>query len=102
MKRMVKRFGKLIVASFVIMVIGLVTFLTTPIWLQFGADTDIPGFCILIAGVAVYIIGLIRRRKLSGVKLIALITLASLLSIPMLFLMASIIYYLVTGKELGW
>ena len=97
-----RKFGKLTMVSFVIMGIGLVTFLSTPIWLQFGIDVDIPGFFTLIAGVAIYIIGLIRRKKLSRIKLVALVILASLLSIPMLFLIASLIYYFITGEELGW
>jgi hypothetical protein len=101
MKRVVDKFGKLIVASFIVMGVGLVTFLSTPIWFQFGIDTDIPGFCTLLAGIAICIIGVIRRKKLSRVKLVALIVLASVLSIPMLFLVVSLIYYSITGKELG-
>jgi membrane protein implicated in regulation of membrane protease activity len=88
--------------SFVIMGIGLVTFLSTPIWLQFGIDVDIPGFFTLMAGIAIFNIGLIRRKKLSGVKLVVLVVLTSVLSIPMLFLIASLIYYFITGEELGW
>ncbi len=102
MKKVVDKFGKLVVASFIVMGVGLVTFLSTPIWLQFGMDTDIPGFCILLAGVAICIMGLARRKKLSGVKLVALVVLASVLSVPMLFLIASLIYYFITGEELGW
>jgi hypothetical protein len=102
MKKMIKKFGKLITASFIVMGVGLVTFLSTPIWLQFGIDTDIPGFFTLIAGVAICIMGLIHRKKLSRVKLVALVVLASVLSIPMLFLIVSLIYYFITGEELGW
>jgi len=97
-----RKFGKLTMVSFVVMGIGLVTFLSTPIWLQFGIDVDIPGFFILMAGIAIFNIGLIRRKKLSGVKLVVLVVLTSVLSIPMLFLIASLIYYLITGEELGW
>ena len=97
-----RRFGKLTMVSFVIMGIGLVTFLSTPIWLQFGIDVDIPGFFTLMAGIAIFNIGLIRRKKLSGVKLVVLVVLTSVLSIPMLFLIASLIYYFITGEELGW
>lgn len=102
MKKVVDKFGKLVVASFIVMGVGLITFLSTPIWLQFGMDTDIPGFCILLAGVAICIMGLARRKKLSGVKLVTLVVLSSVLSIPMLFLIASLIYYFITGEELGW
>jgi len=102
-KKVVDKFGKLVVASFIVMGVGLVTFMSTPIWwFRFGVDTDIPGFCILLAGVAICIVGLARRKKLSGVKLVALVVLASVLSIPMLFLIADLIYYLITGEELGW
>ena len=101
MKKALEKFGKLVVASFFIMGVGLVTFLSTPIWFQFGVDTDIPGVCILLTGVSICIIGLARRKKPSGVKLVALIVLASVLSIPMLFLIASLIYYFITGKGLG-
>jgi len=101
-KKVVDKFGKLVVASFIVMGVGLVTFLSTPIWFQFGVDTDIPGLCTLLAGVAICIMGLARRKKLSGVKLVALVVLASVLSIPMLFLIANFIYYFITGEELGW
>ena len=97
-----RKFDKLTIVSFVIMGIGLVTFLSTPIWLQFGIDVDIPGFFTLMAGIAIFNIGLIRRKKLSGVKLVVLVVLTSVLSIPMLFLIASLIYYFITGEELGW
>ena len=97
-----RKFGKLTMVSFVIMGIGLVTFLSTPIWLQFGIDVDIPGFFTLMAGIAIFNIGLIRRKKLSGVKLVVLVVLTSVLSIPALLLIASLIYYFITGEELGW
>ncbi len=101
MKKMIKKFGKLITASFIVMGVGLVTFLSTPLWFRFNMDTDIPGFCILLCGLALYLIGLARRKKLSRVKLVSLIVLASVLSIPMLFLIVSLIYYFITGEELG-
>ena len=65
---MIKKFGKLITVSFFIMGVGLVTFLSTPIWLQFGIDTDIPGFLIFLIGLVICIIGLIRRKNLGRVK----------------------------------
>ena len=67
-KKMIKKFGKLITVSFFIMGVGLVTFLSTPIWLQFGIDTDIPGFLIFLIGLVICIIGLIRRKNLGRVK----------------------------------
>ena len=65
---MVKRFGKLITASFIVIGVGLVTFLSTPIWLQFGVDTDIPGFFIILIGLDIFSIGLIRRKNLGRVS----------------------------------
>ncbi len=97
MQKMVERFGKLTVASFIIMGVGLVAFLSTPIWLQFGIDTDMPGFFTLIAGVALFFIGLIRRKKLSRVKLVVLIVLVSILSLSILCLMLCFISYFITG-----
>lgn len=81
---MVKKFGKLITASFIVMAVGLVTFLSTPIWLQFGIDTDIPGLFIILIGLEIYIIGLIRRKNLGRVKMVALITLGSVVGIAIL------------------
>jgi len=102
MKKMIKRFGKLITASFIIMGIGVVTFLLTPIsLLLISIDIDLLGILILDIGFVIYIIGLIRRKKLSSVKLAALVTPVSVLSIPILFSIVWLIYYLATGKDLG-
>ena len=49
MKKMIKKFGKLITASFIVMGVGLVIFLSS-IWSPFGIDTDIPGFFIILIG----------------------------------------------------
>ena len=72
--------------------IGLVTFLSTPIWLQFGIDTDIPGFFIILIGLEIYIIGLICRKNLGRAKLAALITLVSILSIAILSFVVGLIF----------
>jgi hypothetical protein len=102
-EKVIKRFGKLITASFIVMGIGLVTFLSTPLWLHyFDADTDIPGALIIDSGLIILIVGLILRRRLRGVKLAALVTLAAILSLPVLIFIASLIYYFSTGRELGW
>jgi hypothetical protein len=99
----VKRFGKLIVASFFLMGIGVITFLLTPLlYGLWGIDTDLPGVLILDIGLVIYIIGLIRKKKLGRVKLVALIVLASVLSIPILILIVGLIYYLIMGKPLGF
>ena len=102
MKRMLDKFGKLITASFFIIGIGIITFLMViPMYGLFGIDTDLPGLIILIAGIVVLIIGIILRKKLHGWKLILLIILAAILSLPVLFLIAGLVYYLFTGKPLG-
>ena len=102
MKRLVNRFGKLITASFFVMGIGVITFLLTPLlYGLWGIDSDLPGVLIVDIGLVNLIIGIIRRKKLHGWKLVGLVTLASVLSIPILFSVVSLIYYLITGKPLG-
>ena len=96
------RFGKLITASFFVMAIGIIAFLLTPIlYGLWGIDTDLIGLIILTTGLAICIIGIIRRKKLHGWKLAILILLAVVLLLPVLSLIASLIYYLITGKPLG-
>jgi hypothetical protein len=100
---MVNRFGKLIVASFFLMGIGVITFLLTPLlYGLWGIDTDLPGVLIIVIGLVIYIIGIIRRKKLHGFKLVGFAILAAVLSIPILFSIVGLIYYLITGRELGW
>ncbi len=102
MKKIVKRFGKLITASFITIGIGIIVFiLSFPLYIYYSIDTDILGLEIILIGLVIYIIGLIRRKKRSRVKLALLVTLVSVLSIPILSLIASLIYYLITGKPLG-
>ena len=102
MKRLVDRFGKLITASFFVMAIGIVVFLLTiPLYANFGIDTDIIGLIIFTIGLAIFIIGIIRRKKLHGWKLIVLGILAAVLLLPTLSFIITLIYYLITGKELG-
>jgi len=102
MRKMIKRFGKLITVSFFIMGIGIIVFiLSLPLYIYYDIDTDILGFSIILIGLVIFIIGIIRRKKLSRVKLALLVTLASVLSIPILSGVASLVYYLITGKELG-
>jgi membrane protease YdiL (CAAX protease family) len=98
----VNKFGKLIVASFFLMGIGLVLFLLTPLlYGLWGIDSDIPGMLIVFLGLVLFIVGWIRNRKPNkGVK-IALIVLASLLSIPLLMFIVTTIIYLITGQPLG-
>ena len=96
------RFGKLITASFFVMGIGIIAFLLTPIlYGLWGIDTDLIGLIILTTGLAICIIGIIRRKKSHGWKLAILIIVAAVLLLPVLSLIASLIYYLITGKPLG-
>ena len=69
MKKIVRKFGKYNTATFIIMGVGLITFLLTPllIWL-FGIDSDIIGFFIFLIGLAMYMLRLIIRRVLRGAK----------------------------------
>ena len=102
MNRLLERFGKLTTASFVIMAIGIVVFLLTiPLYANFGIDTDIIGLIIFTIGLAIFIIGIIRRKKLHGWKLIVLGILTAVLLLPILSFIITLIYYLITGKELG-
>ena len=103
MKKMIKKFGKLITASFIIMGVGVVTFpLVIPIYGLFGIDTDWFSVFIFLAGVITCIVGLIRRKKLNRIMLIALLVVVSLMCTPILFGVISMICYFITGKELGW
>jgi hypothetical protein len=102
MKRLVERFGKLITASFAVMAIGIVLFLLTiPLYANFGIDTDIIGLIVFTIGLFICVIGIIRRKRLHGWKLIVLATLAAIMLLPTLSMIVSLIYYLITGKELG-
>jgi len=64
MKRLVKRFGKLMTASFFVMGIGVIVFLLTPLamWL-WDADIDMPGALIFIIGAILCAVGSIGRVK---------------------------------------
>jgi hypothetical protein len=102
MRKVIDRFGKLITASFFIMGIGVIVFLLSfPLYIYYEIDTDIVGFSIVLLGLVVFIVGLIRRKKPTGVKQALLIALACVLSLPILSLIASLVYYLIAGKELG-
>jgi hypothetical protein len=102
MKRLVARFGKLITASFIVMAIGIVVFLLViPLYAYFEIDTDIIGLIIFTTGLAICLLGIIRRKKLHGWKLIVLGILTAVLLLPTLSFIITLIYYLITGKELG-
>ena len=105
MKRLVERFGKLIAASFFVMAFGIIAFLLTPVlYGRWGIDSDLPGLIIVCIGLSICIIGIIRRKKLHGWKLVVLVVLvflAAVLLLPTLSLIVSLVYYLVTSKPLG-
>ena len=102
MNRLVLRFGKLITASFFIMAIGVIAFLLTPLlYGLWGIDSDLPGLILVGIGLAICIIGIIRRKKPRGWKLAILAALAAVLLLPMVPLIVSLIYYLITSKPLG-
>jgi hypothetical protein len=63
MKRLVSRFGKYNVATFIIMGVGIILFLITPLllWL-FDFDSDILGFLIFLIGLLMWIVELIVRK----------------------------------------
>jgi hypothetical protein len=102
MKRLVDRFGKLTTASFFVMAIGIILFLLTiPLYANFGIDTDIFGLIIFTIGLAICIIGITNRKNLRGWKLVVLVILAVVLCLPVLSLIITLIYYLITGEPLG-
>jgi len=88
--------------AFALMAIGLLVFLLTiPLYAGFGIDADIIGLVIFTVGLAICVIGTIRRRSLHGWKLVAMAVLAAALFLPVVSLMVSLIYYAIAGKGLG-
>ncbi len=64
MKWMIKKFGKYNSTAFVIMGVGVILFLVTPLllWL-FNFDSDIIGAFVFILGLLMWVIGLVFRRN---------------------------------------
>ena len=84
------------------MAVGIVVFLMTiPLYANYGIDTDIFGLIIFTIGLAVCVIGIIRRNKPHGWKLIVLTIITAILFLPALSAIVSLIYFLITGKEVG-
>ena len=99
MKKLVDKFGILIVASFFVMGIGIILFLLTPLFYgQWGIDTDIIGLIIVTTGLAILLLGIILKNKLRGWKLVVLAILAAIMCLPLLSLIVTSIYSLITGK----
>jgi len=67
MKRLVRKFGKYNVATFIIMGVGLILFLLTPLllWL-FDFDSDILGLLLFLIGLVMWVVGFIIRRVRSN------------------------------------
>lgn len=102
MKKMIKRFGKLITASFIIMGIGIITFpLVIPMYGLFGIDTDWFSFLIFLIGLVICIVGIINRKNLRVKLGVALVILVSVLGILILSLIVGLIYVLIRGKPPG-
>jgi hypothetical protein len=102
MKRLMAKFGKLITVSFFVMAIGIILFLLSiPLYANFNLDTDILGLVVFTVGLALLIFGVIIRKKLRGWKLVVLAIVAAFLLLPLLPLIVSLIYYLISGQPLG-
>ena len=67
MKKLVGKFGKYNVASFIIMGVGLILFVLTPllIWL-FDFDSDILGALIFLTGLLIWVVGFVVRKVRSN------------------------------------
>ncbi|MFC1970697.1 hypothetical protein ACFLV0_02000 [Chloroflexota bacterium] len=63
MKKLVGKFGKYNVATFIIMAIGILLFLLTHLllWL-FDFDSDILGVLIFLIGLVMWVVGFIVRK----------------------------------------
>ena len=71
MKKLVLKFGRYNVATFILMGIGLILFLFTPllIWL-FDIDSDIVGLLIFIIGLIMWIVGLLVRKVRNSKRIV--------------------------------
>ena len=69
MNRLVSKFGEYNVATFIIMGVGVILFLLTPllIWL-FDFDSDILGVLIFLIGLVMYVVGFIIKKVRSSKK----------------------------------
>jgi len=97
MKKLVDRFGILIVASFFVMAIGIILFIPL-LYVLWGIDTDIIGLIIFTTGLAILLLGIILKNKLRGWKLVVLAILAAIMCLPLLSLIVTSIYTLITGN----
>jgi hypothetical protein len=62
MKKLVRKFGKYNLATYIIMIVGAILFLLTPLFIKlFNFDSDILGLLIFVIGLVMFIVGLIIR-----------------------------------------
>jgi hypothetical protein len=66
MNRLVRKFGKYNVATFIIMGVGVIFFLLAPTGWGVGFDSDVLGLFIFVIGLLMLIVGLIVRRVRSN------------------------------------
>ena len=67
MNRLVRKFGRYNVATFVIMGVGVILFLLTPLllWLS-NFDSDVLGAVIFVIGLLMWFVGFISRKLKSS------------------------------------
>jgi len=59
-----KRISTYNLAAFIIMGVGIILFLFTPLFIsRFNFDTDIIGLLIFLVGLLMWIIGLVKRKS---------------------------------------
>jgi predicted membrane channel-forming protein YqfA (hemolysin III family) len=62
MKEPVGKYRKYEIATYIIMAVGLILFLLTPLLIRwFGFDSDVLGLLIFLIGLAMFIVGIIVR-----------------------------------------
>lgn len=103
LNRLVGKYGKLIVVSCAVMLIGIIVFLISiPLFIFTGIDLDVIGFFTFVIALAFFIIGIVKKQKLKGWRLIVLTVIAAMLllttAVPLL---KSTVQYLLTRKPLG-
>ena len=59
-----KKLGNLVIAAIIIMGVGLILFVLTPLFISlFDFDTDIIGLLIFVVGVIMLFLGLVTRKR---------------------------------------
>jgi hypothetical protein len=69
MDRLVNKYGKFNVATFIIMGVGIILFLLTPLFLWlFDFDSDMLGALVFIIGQVMWVAGFITKKVRSRIK----------------------------------